>query len=586
MTASRFAAWVSQDRPFSRETVVEFAEHARGSDLEIVRTPPHLLLAATPGAAASSDCASGGAAALVGASFPNGSPDPLRPAEALGALGGAATTGTIFDRIWGSYVLFRYHGADGPWEIIKSPFGHLPCLWERRGDGIACASSLALLRSFGLATPSVDWRETLLYLMATELRRGSTCLEGVFELPGGHGLQLRQSRSVVAPLWSPWRFVSGPDPLTHADEAAELIAAAIDLAVAAQTSITKPSVLLLSGGLDSSVVAAALVRAGRPFAALNMVTRERSGDERVYARAMAQRAGAPLTETLRSSAAIDWADRTPSRLPRPSARVFRQPALNAARALARSTGADTVLDGGGGDNVFCSLQSVAPVLDRLHCEGLRAAWSTARDIALLCDVGRPTVAKRAVLRLLSRRVRFRWLLDHTFLVADAQSFSAHAATHPWLAPPRGALPGQAAHVALALAAASVAESLDGEDAVPIVSPLVAQPVVEAALRVRSWLWFADGHNRMVVRRGFGGRVPETILLRQGKGTPAGFMAEIVERERPRLRELLLDGLIVRNDIADRRALEAYLGRSAPPHDYGFARVLQLADAELWARSWN
>ena len=65
-----------------------------------------------------------------------------------------------------------------------------------------------------------------------------------------------------------------------------------------------------------------------------------------------------------------------------------------------------------------------------------------------------------------------------------------------------------------------------------------------------------------------------------------LLVEIVDREGPRLRELLLDGLIVRNGIADRKALEAYLGRSAPPHDYGFARVLQLADAELWARSWN
>lgn len=581
MTRSRYAAWLSDGPPFPSDTVADFARRARLNSLEVHRTGPHLLVAAAPACAATD-----GRATLVGEPHLQGSAHPLQPGEALAALGSAARSGTVFDRIWGSYILFRHAAPGMAWQVIKSPFGNVPCLWANRGDGIACASSLTLLQSFGVARPSVDWRETLLYLMATELRRGSTCLDGVFELSGGHALELLDNVPTMAPLWSPWRFACGPMPLTEPGEAAEQLAAAIDMAVAARTAAGKPSVLLLSGGLDSSVVAAALARAGRRFVALNMVTRERSGDERIYARAVAEHTGAPLTEALRSTGAIDWADPAPSRLPRPSVRVFRQPALTAARALAKSIGADAVLDGGGGDNVFCSLQSVAPVLDRLRLEGAGGAWSTARDIALLCDVGLPTVVKNVAIRLLSRRVRFRWLIDHSFLVPDAHGLSAQATAHPWLDPPRGALPGQTAHVALALAAASVPGSLDCDDAIPVVSPLVAQPVVETALRVRSWLWFADGWNRAVVRRGFAGRVPEAILRRQGKGTPAGFMAEIVAGERERLRELLLDGLLVRNGIADRVALEAYLDRSGPPLDYGFARVLQLADAELWARSWS
>ena len=41
--------------------------------------------------------------------------------------------------------------------------------------------------------------------------------------------------------------------------------------------------------------------------------------------------------------------------------------------------------GGGGDNVFCALQSAAPVADRLLTDGPgRGFFSTARAIAILC----------------------------------------------------------------------------------------------------------------------------------------------------------------------------------------------------------
>lgn len=580
MKTARFAAWLSTGPAFATDRRAHFADQARRSGLVVEETPARMLVATVPGCAAAN-----GRTVLVGETLLHGSSRPLPPGEALAVLGSEAVASAV-ERIWGNYILLDGSDADRTSTVRKSPFGSLSCFWARRGDALVCASSLALLQAFGVLRPAIDWRETLLYLIATELRRGSTCLAGVHELPGGHILRLSGGEPSMSAHWSPWRFAGGNEPLCEPADAAEQLAAAIELAVAARTANAERSILLLSGGLDSSVVAAALAKAGRHFEALNLVTRERSGDERVYARAVAEHLHVPLTEVSRSTRGIDWADDTPSRLPRPAARVFRQPALAAARELAARTGARLTLDGGGGDNLFCSLQSVAPVLDRIRLEGLRGGWSTAREIAMLCDVDLMTVARRAATRFLSGRVRFRWLLDHSFLAPDAGDLSLQATEHPWLDPPKGALPGQAAHVALVLAAASVSESLDGEAEVPVLSPLVAQPVAETALRVRSWLWFDRGRNRAIVRRAFAGRLPETVLRRQGKGTPAGFMAEIVAQERQRLRELLLDGLLVRNGIADRTALEAYLAYDGPPLDFGFARVLQLADAELWARSWG
>src|SRR3546814_8247035 len=82
-----------------------------------------------------------------------------------------------------------------------------------------------------------------------------------------------------------------------------------------------------------------------------------------------------------------------------------------------------------------------------------------------------------------------------------------AADHPWLVPPKGALAGSAAHIALLAAAESVTRSRDARVARADISPLIAQPVAEACLRVPSWLWTRDGHNRAIARDAFRAALP-------------------------------------------------------------------------------
>lgn len=394
------------------------------------------------------------------------------------------------------------------------------------------------------------------------------------------------SITVVAD-WSPWQFAGGDRAIADPEEAASVVGAAVDGAVAARCGAASGLVLLLSGGLDSSTVAAALARADRPFASLSMVTRQKAGDELVYARAVAAATGTPLTEVMRSTADLDWDDAGPRRSARPSARIFRQPTLAAASRLASELGADTIVDGGGGDNVFCSLQSVVPLLDRLAIEGPGAgAWATAREIALRVGVGMGAVIARAARRRLSGRIAFRWPTDTGFLSEAARAVESEATRHEWLAPPPGALPGQAAHVALVWGAIGLAEDDSTDASVRTISPLVAQPVIEAALRVRSWLWFANGRDRAVIRRALAGRLPAAVVNRTGKGTPAGFMGDVVEDYRGRLRELLLDGLLVRHGIADRAEIEAELASTALTPGNRFSRLLVVADAERWTRVWN
>ncbi|NVL78622.1 asparagine synthetase B family protein, partial [Escherichia coli] len=96
----------------------------------------------------------------------------------------------------------------------------------------------------------------------------------------------------------------------------------------------------------------------------------------------------------------------------------------------------------------------------------------------------------------------RQVRDLSFLSPRALAAAEADEAHPWRMLPRDALPGKAMHVRLIVFAQSFVEGFDPRDALPTVSPLLAQPLVETCLAIPSWLWFEDGRNRVVARRAF------------------------------------------------------------------------------------
>ena len=117
-----------------------------------------------------------------------------------------------------------------------------------------------------------------------------------------------------------------------------------------------------------------------------------------------------------------------------------------------------------------------------------------------------------------------------------------------------------------------------------ISPLASQPVIEAALRVASWLWIAPGHDRACVRAAFRDRLTSLILDRRSKGTPSTFVAQIFESHRKTIREMLLGGWLAENRLVDNAALAQALAGDAPVRDLGFAALMTLLDVEAWARA--
>ncbi|MFD1033330.1 asparagine synthase-related protein [Sphingomonas hankookensis] len=218
---------------------------------------------------------------IVGSLFRRGEATPLTEATLRASFGTVSAASELTRGHWGDYVAFGT-SRDGRY-AVRAPFGSLSRYWQDAPDHVILASSVRLLGAFGGSAPAVDWHAVGQFLAATDLRNGRTCLRGVEELAGGQAIEVYDRGIRLERHWSPWSWTDRAQAFHTRDAAAEALAGAIDTAVVSRLPVDVPAILLLSGGLDSSVVAAALASNGRRFTCLTMVVADAQGDERDHA---------------------------------------------------------------------------------------------------------------------------------------------------------------------------------------------------------------------------------------------------------------------------------------------------------------
>lgn len=523
---------------------------------------------------------------LIGTVFTRGAADAVTLADADLKAAVASRGASLIRRCWGGYVAVLCDAEAKSVDILRAPLGDLACYWTCIEGMILFASDVGLMRAAGMPSPSIDAAALARHLVAEDIRRPETCLAQVKELPGGQRITVGAGGYRQETLWSPWIFAAAERQLSDAQEAARRVRDAALHCVGARAADFSHILLKLSGGLDSSIVFACLHHSKRPFTAVTLATHDPSGDERAHARTVARSVGVHLVERYRDPSKVALERSAAALQPRPTARSFTQETERIAAEVASETGSEAIFDGGGGDNVFCSLQSARPAADCLISEaGHGFFWRTAESIAQLAQTSLWAVARRAWMMKWRRSPAYRWPMEIRFLSAEARAELEGAITHPWLIAPTGTLPGKTAHVALIAAAQSVAEGFDMEIALPTFSPLISQPLVEACLQVPSWLWFEGGRNRAVARRGFAGRLPDATLQRRSKGAPDCFIADLFEANRPMIRAMLTGGALGDLGLLDVEALSQALDDRAPVRGHDFLRIMQLVDAEAWARCW-
>ena len=489
--------------------------------------------------------------------------------------------GHLLQNTWGNYLAALVDRNDGPAiTLLRDPSGAMPCVYLLTdGEGFI-TSDIDLAVDLGLYRRKVNWQTIAHGLNFPYLKTARTALQHIRELLPGNVLTCRGRDVSTSPAWSPWHFVE--KGIRHKDPrvAAEDVRAAVSGVVRALSAGHDRFVAELSGGLDSSIVATCLRDASLRAIFCTLVMPVAGTDERPYARLVTDALGRELfpVEVGFDNIHLEFPVPRSSVVP---AIGIPQNAINEAwEAAGTRYGADGFFSGAGGDTVFCYLKTAAPAADAFRERGIMAGIASIGDLAALhrCTVFK---AGRLALKKMSHRPRTAWKEDRTLL--NRSWVTTTPEHHPWMDAPPGALPGDREKIHELIGVQLFRDAAPRGLACPMHFPLLSQPVMEACLKVPTWMWIADGQNRAVARRAFADQLPRGILDRRSKGSYIGHMAAIYTRNKPKMREFLEEGQLSAHGLLDRSALARFFATDHAPRDLSFLRIFELCAAENWAR---
>lgn len=312
-------------------------------------------------------------------------------------------------RLWGSFVAIAHDAEAGTLTIARDPCGATPCFLTRAyGVDIACACVADIAALPGL-TFSIDWHAVRAFLIHEYFITRHTGLRELREVLPGQRLIVDREGGVTAVMtWSPAQIAAAPNCQDFASARDELRSLAEDV-FAAWGATYNHVAIRLSGGLDSSIVAAMMKRASTSrITGIHFVGRGYESFELKLARLAAARAGIALREIEMTPSTSDLSHilKVP-RLPRPTGQILGASADAVLSEACREMGCDSIMTGHGGDSLFLQRAIAGESLtDYVRLNGLtRSTLRIAYETATLVQLPVFEIAGRALGQLVRRR---RW----------------------------------------------------------------------------------------------------------------------------------------------------------------------------------
>lgn len=487
----------------------------------------------------------------------------------------------LMENCWGEYLLFQPASEDTEGTtIMREPSGGISCIYSIQMGAGFIASDISLATSINIYAKQVDWDVITHCLLYPHQAIGRTGLAEVRELLPGYSLRVRGFDVTTEQEWSPWDFVASE--IRHRDphEAAVDIRKTVATVVSTWAETDESILMETSGGLDSSIVAACLQGTRARVACCTLVTPVPGADERQYASLVANHLGVDLcSEELPFDAArFDFVP--PTYLMKPGITHLQFAANMVIETVGDRYGVASYFSGGGGDAVFGFLKTAAPAADAFRECGFAGGVTAIRNLAELhqCTFWK---AGKLTLRKLLRTPRVAREPDSSFL--SLPRIGHTPAHHPWLSTSTDSLPGDRERIGDLAGTQAFRDGLPRGARRRLRMPLLSQPVVEACLKVPSWMCIADGSNRAIARRAFADLLPQKILDRRSKGTFVSYSGAVYQRNKGRMREYLLSGHLQERGLLDTDTLNHFFDRNHSPRDRSFMRIFDLCVVENWVR---
>jgi asparagine synthase (glutamine-hydrolysing) len=481
--------------------------------------------------------------------------------------------------------------------IARDRFGVKPMyLYERDGALVFGSEIKTLVRALNLRCP-VNVRAVATYLRALQQDTSDeTFFEGVMKLAPGHYAELDAGagapRLRVSRYWSlDVRTEPPPDEDAAIEETRALLADATRLRLRSDV----PVGLLLSGGLDSSAIAAlASERLGpdSDLTFISAVSDDRATDESPFIRAVAGHLSRPVREVrleFSQETILPLIGRVTEQCDEPIG-GFSCVAQNLLMQRARELGVTVLLSGQGADEVFCGYRKYAAF-------ELQSLARSGRWLAAARLFG-GFVRQRTVLNQFNLAEARRYLPK--WLAPPLQDVGGPAlAGAPLLCPPLGSRSDVRDRQRADIESLSVPALTHWEDrnsmawSREVRNPFLDYRLVSFGVNLPMTLKVRSGWTKYVLRRALAGRLPASIVWRRDKRgftTPEARMLR--NGLRSKVHELLTPSAeMVRRGLVDPRAararFQAFLNPwSAVTQTVASRDIFQLIALELWLRAYR
>jgi asparagine synthase (glutamine-hydrolysing) len=489
---------------------------------------------------------------------------------------------------WGQYVAFLVDRANGTKWILRDPAASLSVFRGSDNGVLIYFSDLPDFVSLNIGHLLVDWLYIRSHICTSALQAEATGLANIQELPGGQCDEVSKADFKSNFYWLPSHFAqrSRDDFSATSSRLRETAQQCVN----AWCSRYPNLVHQLSGGLDSSVVASCLHAVPwRPnVTCLNYhYSCDDIGDERRYARSVAQALGFPLIERRAKTTAPLHQMEDVDISPRPSLYItslFESETIQ----LAKSLGAAAIWTGNLGDGLFWEVRDFTPATDCLwKIRTLSRFTGAVLDTAEVTQSSIWRVLRLALARRLAgaayvseiAHIATRALVDDDVL---QQTDSARTAfIHPWMKYVEGLPPGKVRHVHMISQPMTVRPAKAGTDDPVYVHPLASQPLIELCLSVPTYDLIKGGRTRSLARNAFRNDLPVSVLGRRTKGDGSMLLNSLINGNRRYLREMLLDGIMLKQGLLNRDKLEAAL--SDQPTEVDPTELFHHLSTEIWLR---
>ena len=238
--------------------------------------------------------------------------------------------------------------------IARDRFGEKPLYWGVFDNTLLFASEPKVLLANRSVKPSLNLQALRQYLSFDYVPAPLSIYQGINKLPAAHKLTLEHGRVNVECYWR--LSYETADPLPNEDEAAEHLRELLADAVRMRLVSDVPLGVLLSGGVDSSTIAALAVQgSSEAVKTFSISFAEASFDESAYARGVAKFLGTDHhEERLSANLAANLVGEIGAWMDEP----FSDPSLVPTYLLSRFTRkhVTVALGGDGGDELFAGYQ--------------------------------------------------------------------------------------------------------------------------------------------------------------------------------------------------------------------------------------